>query len=285
MGKKLFLFFLGCYSAAIVLAQPQATVFEGEIGVSLGAAHYFGDLNNKASFKRPKLAVGVFYRKQVGDYIGIRLGAHYARLGYSDKYSKNEYQLRRNLSFNSAIWELALQGDFNFFRFEPGNPDYIFTPYITIGAGIFNYDPYAYLGDQKHYLRPLATEGQGDPAYPERQQYGNIGVCFPLGMGIKYNISPSLNFAFEIAYRFTSTDYLDDVSTTYAGAAAFPPESNGQPSVAFLLQDRSYETGTPIGEAGRQRGFSAQKDQYIFAEISLSFALTSYRCPTAKHRD
>ena len=26
-------------------AQPQSTVYEGEIGLSLGAAHYFGDLN------------------------------------------------------------------------------------------------------------------------------------------------------------------------------------------------------------------------------------------------
>jgi len=285
MGKKILMFLAGCYLSANVFAQPQSTVYEGEIGISIGAAHYFGDLNNKASFNRPKLAVGAFFRKQVGDYVGVRLGMHYARLGYSDKYSNNEYQQRRNLSFNSSVWELALQGDFNFFRFEPGNPEYMFTPYITIGAGLFSYDPYAYLGDQKYYLRPLATEGQGNAAFPDRQQYSNIGICFPLGMGIKYNISPSLNFAFEISYRFTSTDYLDDVSTTYAGAAAFPPQANGQPSVAFQLQDRSFETGAPIGEAGRQRGFSSQKDQYIIAEVSLAIALTSYRCPTAKHRD
>ena len=98
-------------------------------------------------------------------------------------------------------------------------------------------------------------------------------------MGIKYNINSKLNVAFEISHRFTTTDYLDDVSTTYAGAAAFP---GGTSSPAFLLQDRSYETGTPIGEAGRQRGFSGQKDQFIFAEVSVSFSITSYKCPTAK---
>lgn len=284
MGKNLLLLIIGCYFSANVFAQPQSTVYEGEVGISLGVAHYYGDLNNSISFNRPKIAVGAFYRKQVSDYIGIRLGAHYAKLGYSDKYSENEYQKRRNLSFNSSIWEVALQGDFNFFRFEPGNPDFRFTPYITLGVGLFSYDPFAYLEDTKYMLRPLGTEGQGSDIYPERQAYGNIGTCFPLGMGIKYNINPSLNFAFEISYRFTSTDYLDDVSGTYAGAEAFPPQSNGEPTVAFLLQDRSYETGIPIGETGRQRGFSAQKDQYIIAELSLSIALTSYRCPTAKHR-
>ena len=56
------------------------------------------------------------------------------------------------------------------------------------GVGIFNYDPYAYLNDQKHFLRPLGTEGQGSPFYPERQSYGNMAFCFPIGMGIKYNL-------------------------------------------------------------------------------------------------
>jgi Domain of unknown function (DUF6089) len=285
MVRKLSLIFICIYGSLNLLAQPQSTVYEGEIGFSLGAAHYFGDLNNKASFNRPKPAFGIFYRKQAGDYVGIRIAAHYAQLGYSDKYSNNEYQQRRNLSFNTTAWELTVQGDFNFFRFEPGNPEFMFTPYITLGAGIFNYDPYAYLNNQKYFLRPLGTEGQGSASYPDRQPYSNMAFCFPIGMGIKYNINPSLNFAFEISYRYTNTDYLDDVSTTYAGAGVFPPEANGQPSTAFLLQDRSYEVGTPIGEAGRQRGFSSQKDSYIIAEISFSIALTSYRCPSATHRD
>jgi hypothetical protein len=155
----------------------------------------------------------------------------------------------------------------------------MFTPYVTLGFGVFGYDPYAYLDGEKYFLRPLGTEGQGSSFYPERQNYGNTAFCFPLGMGIKYSINPTLNFAFEVAYRFTNTDYLDDVSTTYAGPAAFTPQSP-----AFFLQDRSYEKGAPIGTAGRQRGFSSQKDQYIIIEASISIALSSYRCPTPRGR-
>lgn len=271
------------FSLAAV-AQPQATVYEGEFGITLGAAHYFGDLNNSTALNRPKMAVGAFFRKQFGGYIGVRVGAHFAQLGYSDIHSDNEFQRRRNLSFNTNIFELALQGDFNFFRFEPGNPDYAFTPYVTLGVGLFNFDPYAYLDGQKHFLRPLGTEGQGSSLYPERQAYSNVAICFPIGMGIKYNLRNNINLSFEISHRFTGTDYLDDVSTTYAGPDAFPAQPNGQPSIAFLLQDRSYETGTPIGEAGRQRGFSSQRDRFIFAEVGLSIAITSYRCPTANPR-
>jgi hypothetical protein len=258
--------------------QMQSTVYQGEVGFTVGAAHYFGDLNTRSKINRPKLAFGLYFRKQFGDYIGIRIGGHFAQVGFSDVYSDNEYQHRRNLSFNSNIWEIALQGDFNFFRFEPGNPEYQFTPYVTIGAGLFNFDPYAYLEGQKYFLRPLSTEGQGSPYYPDRQPYSTVAFCFPIGMGIKYNINSKLSVSFEISHRFTSTDYLDDVSTTYAGSVAFPDPN----SPAFKLQDRSYETGTPIGEAGRQRGFSGQKDQYIFAEVGVSFSLTSYKCPSAK---
>jgi hypothetical protein len=284
MLLKTRLLFVSLIFSLAALAQPQATVYEGEFGITLGVAHYFGDLNNEAAFNRPKMAVGGFFRKQFGGYVGVRIGAHFAQLGYSDIYSDIEYQKRRNLSFNTNIFELAIQGDFNFFRFEPGNPNYAFTPYVTLGIGMFSYDPYAYLDGQKHFLRPLGTEGQNSSLYPERQPYSNVAFCFPIGMGIKYNLRNNINVSFEISHRFTSTDYLDDVSTTFAGPDAFPLQPNGQPSVAFLLQDRSYETGAPIGEAGRQRGFSGQRDQYIFAEVGISFAITSYRCPTATPR-
>jgi opacity protein-like surface antigen len=284
MKKLLSLACVTAFYITTAIAQPQSTVQEGEVGITLGMAHYFGDLNNRAAINRPKPAFGIFFRKQFGDYVGVRLGAHFAQVGYSDIYSDNEFQRRRNLSFNSNIWELGLQGDFNFFRFVPGNPEYIFTPYVTLGVGLFNYDPYAYLNGTKYFLRPLGTEGQNNSTlYPDRKPYSNMGFCFPIGMGIKYNVANNINVAFEISYRFTNTDYLDDVSTTYAGANAFPDLPGGTPSPAFLLQDRSYETGAPIGtEAGRQRGFSGQKDHYVFAEIAVSFSLTSYRCPKPK---
>src|SRR5687768_14795945 len=113
-----------------------AIVQEGEFGIGLGAAHYFGDLNTRAKVNRPKMAASVFFRKNFSNYISARIGASFARIGYSDIYnSDNEYMYRRNLSFNGNVWELALQGDFNFFRFMPGEPGFNFTPYITLGVG------------------------------------------------------------------------------------------------------------------------------------------------------
>lgn len=254
---------------------------EGEFGIGIGASHYFGDLNSKPQFNRPKIAAGIFFRKNFGNYIAARVNASFAQLGYSDIYNThNEYQRRRNLSFNTNVWELALQGDFNFYRFLPGNPDFRFTPYMTLGVGIFNYDPYAFLGEEKYFLRALGTEGQGSSVHPDRKPYSSMAFSVPFGVGVKYALNERFNIGFEVVHRFTTTDYLDDVSSTYADPAAFPVNPDGTASPAFLLQDRSYDTGTPIGGKGIQRGNSRQKDQFATALFYLSFNLQSYKCPT-----
>jgi hypothetical protein len=254
-------------------------VQQGEFGVAVGGAHYFGDLNTRAALNRPKISAGVFFLKQFNNYIGLKVSANYARLGYSDIYSdNNEFQKRRNLSFNSNIWEFAVAGQFNFFKFYPGISGYSYTPYVSLGVGVFSYDPYAYLANEKYFLRPLGTEGQGSAAYPDRKPYGTMAVCIPATVGIKFNMSETVNVFAEVGYRFTTTDYLDDVSTSYA-PDAFIPLPNGNPSPAALLADRSYETGAPIGIKGRQRGNSSQKDAYVLAQVGISFNISSYRCP------
>jgi hypothetical protein len=63
--------------------------------------------------------------------------------------------------------------------------------------------------------------------------------------------------------------------------AAFPTNADLSPSSAFLLSDRSYELGEPIGIENRQRGNSKQKDQFVTVMFHLTFNLQSYRCPTA----
>lgn len=286
--RRILIATVACILSLSSSAQSTEYVQKGEFGISVGAAHYFGDLNTRASLSRAKPAVGLFFRKQFGNYVGLRIAGHYAQVGFSDTYSKNEYQKTRNLSFNSNIWEITLQGDFNFFKFVPSDPDHLYTPYVTLGAGIFSYDPYALLDGKKVFLRPLGTEGQ-NVGYLGRKQYSTMAVCIPFGVGLKYNVTPKLNMNIEVGYRFTTTDYLDDVSTTYAGtgiggdANSFPDGPSGQPSLAKLLQDRSYEIDPSfiLGREGRQRGWSKQKDQYVIAEIGFSFNLSTYRCPSA----
>jgi uncharacterized protein DUF6089 len=283
MKRKVFFILF----SIVVIAQTAAAQFgvfqQGEVGLTLGAANYFGDLNTNADITHPKIAIGAYVSKQYNPYVDVRAAVHFAQLGYSDTYSNNLFQKTRNLSFNTNIFEFALQGDFNFFKFEPGEVEHAFTPFVTIGAGVFTYNPYTYLNGNKYFLRPLGTEGQNvgyvGPDGKTRKPYGSTAFCFPIGFGVKYCISTSLNIIFQVTQRLTTTDYIDDVSTTYAGANNFPP-SPGGPTIAYLLQDRSI---SKIGNAGVQRGWSSQKDQYMIAEIGISFNLRSYTCPSASH--
>jgi len=274
----IFSLLLGCIGFNANAQLMQSFVQQGEFGIGAGAAHYFGDLNPTVAVNRPKANAGIFFRKQFNNYMSVRLSGEYALLGYSDQYSVNASQQRRNLSFNSHVWEAALSFDFNFFAFQPGFEDFRFTPYIGVGVGAFSYDPYAFLGNQKYFLRPLGTEGQGSSAYPTFKTYAPIAVSVPLTLGVKYALSEQFNVFAELMYRFTNTDYLDDVSGVYA-PDAFPTLPDGSPSPAFLLQDRSYETGTPIGIKGRQRGNTLQTDVFAGLKVGISFNLQTYKCP------
>lgn len=286
MKKITFFVIFSVFVMYAATAQRGSNGYElqGEFGVSVGAAHYFGDLNTRASLNRPKPSIGIFFTKQFNNYLAMRISAHYAQLGFSDIYSKNDYQKARNLSFNTDVWEIAVHGDFNFFKFMPGDPNYSFTPFVTLGVGVFSYNPYAYLANQKVFLRPLGTEGQNinyaGADGKTRKPYGSMAVCIPIGLGIKYNVNDRMNLTFQVAQRLTTTDYLDDISTTFIGVDKFDRLPNGQLTNAGILQDRSFEKGTVIGVEGRQRGWSKQKDQYVIAEISFSFNINAYKCPS-----
>ncbi|ATL49713.1 hypothetical protein COR50_03360 [Chitinophaga caeni] len=268
---------------AIVGIGPLMAQYEkryiGEVGITAGAAHYFGDLNTRTALNSPKPSVGIYYKYLFNNYLGVKGTFRFLQLGYSDVYNTNDFEHKRNLSFNSNVFEFDVQGDFNFFRFEPGSLDYEFTPYLTAGLGIFGFDPYTYYEGTKYYLQPLRTEGQGSPLYPDRKLYNRLSHAYLIGFGFKYNYSSKINLGLEFLYRFTGTDYLDDVSTTYVGENFFPLNADGSQSIASILQDRSGAVTSPkIGEAGRQRGNSRDKDHFASIEFTIGFLFTSYKC-------
>ena len=106
--KRIILFITISLLATNAGFAQQGYIQQGEFGISAGIGHYFGDLNTRSALNRPKPSLGVFFRKQFGEYVSMRVAGRFAQLGYSDIYSKNEYQKLRNLSFNSNIFEFAV---------------------------------------------------------------------------------------------------------------------------------------------------------------------------------
>src|SRR5690242_3824678 len=64
MFKRTVLAFLIGFAVTKADAQLyESNVHQGEVGAAIGLAHYFGDLNTSASFRRPKFSAGIFFSK------------------------------------------------------------------------------------------------------------------------------------------------------------------------------------------------------------------------------
>jgi hypothetical protein len=245
-----------------------------EYGFAVGGTHYFGDLNPNYGLKYIRPVVGVLFKQHMNPYIAISGFLNASQLGYNDAWSNNAFQKERNLHFQTNLIELGATGEFNFFWFETGKKGKRYTPYLTLGLAAFYTDPTAKIDGRTYRLKALGTEGQNTDEYKNRK-YSNINLSMPIGVGFKMWLTPGLNLAIELVNRFTTTDYIDDVSQTYVGSQYFG--GLGSTSTANRLQDPS--TQQYLGVKDQQRGDKISYDQYIMAQIKLTFQLKTYKCP------
>ena len=239
----------------------------------------------------------------------------------------------------------------NKFGKKIGGRNQLFGLYAFAGIGGFYYDPWGYdkfleRGSstdvegipKKHRLRPLRTEGQGvlepnaenypdiynnngdviatykDYAFPKDDTYKPFAVCVPVGFGIRKSFHSTAGLKLEAGFRFTNTDYLDDVSTNYFdrteledyfGNSDLGPiaaqMSGTQTGVEYLYIGYATELdiyGEPIYPAGAEkaddlggtnpyrlmmtrtepgfkRGNPEYKDSYMFLTLSVYKKLTN----------
>lgn len=279
MTPRIFLFTIG-FMVCSVLAKAQVFYRLSEFGIAGGSAHYFGDLNPNIGFKETGYNAGFFYKYNATEYIALKGSMNYAHIGYDDKFSNNPYQQLRNLNFQNNIWEFFFQTEFHFFRYNIGDFDHRFTPYVSVGMGAIRHNPYTFYDGKRYDLRPLGTEGQNYDQYKDRR-YNPWAVALPIGIGFKYWWNGGFTVSAELVNRLCTTDYIDDVSTTYVDANLFvDPQPGPYPTAASQLQDRSVEVSTTaFGKPGRQRGVSTTKDQYLMFQLGVSMRLPTYKCP------
>ncbi len=268
----LILLFLSYHSSLV----SQERYFE--LGAGIGLANYSGDLSptNVSQILGTSRFAGTGYlRYNLHPHVNLKLSGTYAKIQGRDSYSDKPWQIERNLSFFTDIYELGLTGELNLFKYIPLNGENIFTIYVTGGIAGFYFNPLAELDGQIYELQPLGTEGQGLAAYPDRQPYSLFEIAVPFGGGIKFKISESVNFNMEMAWRLTFTDYLDDVSRSY-------------PDYNLLLEQRgetvanlSNRTGEILGETrifseNARRGGADVDDYYFLITVGLSYNIVNY---------
>jgi len=250
-----------------------------DIGVHGGMAGYMGEINelNPLQFNKPDFGISI--RRNLNPDFSVRFGLDQAWIFGNDAHSKNPDQIQRNLNFTSSITEASLVFEFNFFKFNPFDHQERFSPYLMAGLGAFIYNPYTYLDGNKVFLRNVGTEGQLIPPpnrlayYPS--QYGTTSWNVPVGFGFKYHLIGNFSMDMEYGYRFTFTDYLDDIGGLYPDLTNVNPNAD-----IYRLSDRSVGH---IYKAGDQRGDSRLYDKYFFGNISITYTFRSLDCPKFSH--
>lgn len=241
------------------------------IGVFGGLAAYNGDLAEKI-FPRKVTngAFGITGNYEITDKFMLRAGLTYAVVGGADRFSDDNDLKARNLSFETAVREFSLLGQY----YLQDLYDHKFTPYAFAGLALYHFNPYAYSGGNKIYLQPLSTEGQGIPGYANKP-YKLTQLAIPFGGGIKYAFTDNIHLGLEAGLRILFTDHFDDVSGNYADPADLLAY-RGQTSVDMAYRGDELPGGNPTAPAkGTARGGSKHKDYYYFTGLHLTFRLNS----------
>jgi hypothetical protein len=249
----------------IVLAQ------RFHIGVFGGVVAYNGDLTDKIFPKKvTNGAIGITANYELTDNIMLRAGYTYTVVGGADRFSKDSGLVARNLSFETSISEFSVVGEYYLLNLY----DNRISPYIYAGLALYHFNPYAFNGStHKIYLKPLSTEGQGLAGYANRKDYSLTQAAIPYGAGVKFAVTSNLHLGLEVGLRKLFTDYLDDVSTTYADPNDL---LTGRGQLAVDMSYRGDDVGNPAYPAkGAQRGGSKKDDTYYFTGLHLTYRLGS----------
>ena len=263
----------------MAFAQSQ---YSTDFGLNLGASTYIGEIGDPGetdNLENPfpfyiipqaaRFNLGGFYRYNFTRNIAARAELNWVRIAGADSLSNTPSRIGRNLSFRTDLLEISIQGEYAFLvRNNISRQTKLdFRADVHVGIGYMWYYPKAQLNDRWRSLRPLATEGL-------ENQYGTGSLIVPFGVGYNFTFNRQLRLGMDFTYRFTFTDYLDDISTDYASADELPFAES------FALANRSaqaYARGdTDLPDPGtynpgRKRGNPETNDAYFMLQIKVSY--------------
>lgn len=289
------------------------------IGLSLNAVNYYGDLaprpqrvSTDISFTRP--GIGLSFIHRFGPRYSLKGEFMYATIKGSDSDSADPgdldngiYRYQRNLSFRNRIKELSVVAVFDLFENQSTYISRVkWTPYAFLGVAAFHHNPQAQApatdlngnplaqAGQWVDLRPLGTEGQNATLLDTDVNsgiapYKQIQFAIPFGIGARFRLNEVMDLWADIGFRYTFTDYLDDVSQNYVDLGVF-----GNDELARAMSYRTNELGPPpnpntyVARDGQTytvqagygsefpdnlRGSKADRDIYMVTSIRLSIIL------------
>ncbi len=249
-----------------------------EFGLNLGTSAYLGDLNPDIYTPNERsLSFGVQSKFNFNSLLSARVSLNRGTVTGDDANSDRSDIFARNLSFRSRITELAFIGEVNFLhfgkhRFNKSTRNYFrFSPYLFGGLAVFNFNPETKYNGRWYDLQPLGTEGQDLPNSTV-SSYNLTQISIPFGAGLKFQLEPNMILSYEIGWRKTFTDYLDDVSGAYADLSAIQ-QSNGSIASELAYRGDEIPSNTAVPNQGAIRGNPENDDWYIMSTFTFSYKL------------
>ena len=170
--------------SSVCAVSAQELEYKMELGAMAGGCFYMGDANT-IPLRNLSLAGGVLARYNFNPRMAVKGDLAVGHIqgtteGLNNKFPGEGYQ-----TFNSNVYELGAQFEYNFFAYGTGagyKGSRRFTPYILSGLGI---------------------------TYAPRPSNQVFAMNIPLGMGVKYKAAKRLNVGAEWTMRFATSDRLD----------------------------------------------------------------------------
>jgi hypothetical protein len=285
-----------------------ATNFLGELGgADMIGTDFLRDFEIRAT--RPVGQMGLRY--YMLEWLSVRGGFTIGILrGDDSRTGRNGYvtddmariRLNRNLHFRSVVAELDVYIEWlvfttgRQFTYKTGHTRQLL--FKGLSAAVFTgitglyFNPKARGPDGRwHSLQPMSTEGQG--IIPTREKYSRFTLALPMGFYINYKLNEDWLIGLEYSWRYTMTDYMDDVSTTYidkeyirrerGDLAAYMSDPNiGIYDHEVYTWDPGNQSWKSLGwmkatGASQQRGDPRDDDSYMFAMLTLTRKLKTTR--------
>ena len=272
--RKLFLYTLLIFITPNIKAQWLV-----DYGFKFGASNYLGDIGGKDKTRRDFVAdmklsktrwnTGVFYRRQLRSRdVFIKTSLDYLRIEGDDKLSTNLGRVLRNFNFRNDIFDLSLTGEWVFKEIKDIGNTYrfrnSFRAYLFAGIGVLYSDPKSYYQGKWVSMRHYKSEGY---------MYSPVVASIPFGFGFYFTFEKRHRFGFEMNFRKTFTDYLDDISSKYVSKAPKDPYAQGlilrtgELDSEFLKENSIAALSHNWGE---KRGDNTHKDAFMTINFSYS---------------
>lgn len=287
------LFVLVALFALPMLSKAQ---YYWDFGGGFGAANFLGEMGGEELTRRDfvadmkltqtRTAVSGFARYKMSPMFSAKASLTWAVVRGADSLCTNPARYYRNLNFRNNLIEAMAECEFFFYEVNDLGHTYRykdnFRAYIGLGVGAVYHNPQAFYNGDWVNLRPLTTE---------MYRYTQVVLVVPASAGFYFTINKRYRIGWNLCWRTTFSDYIDDVSTNYVDPSDFTDplsvalydRTDHAAADAFGAANPTYGVGfgnnfgysTWTDPEGNQRfnkrGDPSHNDSYLTTQVEFSY--------------